>query len=579
MALELRGRAASNGIGIAPVYVVDKPDLSFEKQRISDPAGEVKRFRNSLLAVKNELLDLRKEAAAKLSNDELAIFDVHIEILDDPELINQVVTRIRSQRINAESAFDEVISRVIKEFQEMTGNKYMQERATDFASIKDQVLAKLEGKKLPNIAAINHPVIIVAHMIGPSDTSRMNTKYVKGIVTEVGGQTSHAAIMARALQIPAIVGGKNVVSRVTNNERMIVDGFSGIAIGEPSENQIKSYRELAAKYANEKANWERLLNSPSVTADGKQFAISANIGTPNDISSAVKNGTDGVGLFRTEFLYMKSEHLPSEEEQLEAYKEAIQQLGDNGMVVRTLDIGGDKPLTYMPLPQERNPFLGYRAIRISLDRSEMFRTQLRALIRASQYGKINIMFPMVTTLDELQKAKKVYYEELAKVQKDEPTLGQDIKLGIMIEVPMAALGAKYLAKEVDFFSIGTNDLIQYCFAADRGNEAVSYLYQPLDPSFLRLLNHIIKSGHENGTTVAMCGEMAGDRLALPLLIGMGLDEYSMNSSSILRTRSMMKNLDVKKCQELYKDVVSKCETAEEVHEFVEEWLTKSKVQG
>lgn len=579
MALELRGRAASNGIGIAPVYVIDKPDLNFEKQRISEPGNEVNRFKNSLLAVKSELIELRKQAADKLSNDELAIFDVHIEILDDPEMINQVITRIRSQRINAESAFDEVISRVIKEFQKMTGNKYMQERATDFASIRDQVLAKLEGKKLPNIAAIDHPVIIVAHMIGPSDTSRMNAEYVKGILTEVGGQTSHAAIMARALQIPAIVGCKDAVSRVTNNERMIIDGFSGLVIGEPSEKQITHYEELADRYANEKANWERLLNSPSITADGKQFTISANIGSPNDIPTAVKNGTDGVGLFRTEFLYMKSEHLPSEDEQLGAYKEAIQQLGDNEMVVRTLDIGGDKPLTYMPLPQERNPFLGYRAIRISLDRSEMFRTQLRALIRASKYGKINIMFPMVTTLDELRKAKEVYYEELAKLRREDPTLGQDIQLGIMIEVPMAALAAANLAKEVDFFSIGTNDLIQYCFAADRGNEAVSYLYQPLDPSFLRLLNHIVSSGHENGTTVAMCGEMAGDRLALPLLIGMGLDEYSMNASSILRTRSMMKNLNVEECQKLYKDVISECETAEEVHEFVEEWLAKNQIRG
>nr|PMC28280.1 phosphoenolpyruvate--protein phosphotransferase [Gardnerella vaginalis] len=572
MTLKTTGTAASNGIGIAPAYIVDKPDLSFEKRRISDPFAEIQRFKNALLAISNDLRAIKKAATKKLSKDELAIFDVHIEILDDPEMFNQVVTRIRSQRINAETAFEEVITRVIHEFESMTGNKYMQERATDFASIRDQVLAKLEGKQLPNLQTLDHPVIVVAHMIGPSDTSQMNAKYVKGIVTEVGGRTSHAAIMARSLQIPAIVGCKKIAHQVKNGERMIVDGFSGTAIVEPIAQQVEHYQQLASQYAAEKLQWAKLVDSPSVTKDGQQLTISANIGSSNDIPAAVNNGADEIGLFRTEFLYMKSEHLPTEEEQLRAYQDAVESLRGKALVVRTLDIGGDKPLTFMPLPHELNPFLGYRAIRISLDRPSMFRTQLRALIRASQFGQINIMFPMITTLEELRSAKKIYYEEREKLRQDYPHVGANIKLGIMIEVPLAALYAERLAKEVDFFSIGTNDLIQYCFAADRGNAAVSYLYQPLNPPFLKLIDHIIKSGHQHNTTVAMCGEMAGDRLALPLLMGMGLDEYSMSATSILRTRSMMRNLDIKECQQLYHEAVTKCETANQVHDLVENWL-------
>ena len=572
MTLKMTGTAASNGVGIAPVYIVDKPNLSFEKQRISDSSAEIERFKDALLAISDELKGIKEAAAEKLSKDELAIFDVHIEILNDPEMFNQVVTRIRSQRINAETAFEEVISRVIREFESMTGNKYMQERATDFASIRDQVLAKLEGKSLPNLQTLDHPVIVVAHMIGPSDTSQMNAKFVKGIVTEVGGRTSHAAIMARSLQIPAIVGCKGIAHQAKNGERAIVDGFSGTTIVEPTPNQVKHYQQIASQYATERLEWAKLVDSPSLTKDGQQLTISANIGSSNDILAAVDNGADEIGLFRTEFLYMKSEHLPTEEEQLQAYKEAVESLGGRTLVVRTLDIGGDKPLTFMPLPHELNPFLGYRAIRISLDRPQMFRTQLRSLIRASQFGRINIMFPMITTLEELQAAKKIYYEERKKLRQDYPKIGANIKLGIMIEVPLAALYAERLAKEVDFFSIGTNDLIQYCFAADRGNASVSYLYQPLNPPFLKLIAHIIKSGHQHNTTVAMCGEMAGDRLALPLLMGMGLDEYSMSATSILRTRSMMKGLNIKECQQLYQRAVTECETATQVHDLVEKWL-------
>ena len=572
METQINGIAASDGVGIAPAYLLTKPNLNFEKYHISDPNSEKARLHRAFDKIIQKLKDTKKKLVDKLNAEDLAIFDTHIAILNDPEMIKQVENRITNQRLNAESAFTEVITKMIKVLQAMTGNEYMQERATDFQNIQDQVLAELEGKKLPNLRELDHPVIIVAHSIGPADTSQMDGRFVKGIITDFGGRTSHAAIMARSLQIPAIVGCNDITKKVQNGRRVIVDGFEGSAIIEPSTNDVKQYQKIADKFMNVRQQWKKMINQPSVTADGQEYKISANIGSSVDISSAIENGADGIGLFRTEFLYMKSDHLPTEEEQFNAYRRAVEQLNGKRLVVRTLDIGGDKPLQFMPLPKEMNPFLGYRAIRIALDRPEMFRTQLRALLRASEFGKINIMFPMITTLEELQAAKKIYYEEQQKLAVDHPGIGRDVHLGIMIEVPLAALNAERLAAEVDFFSIGTNDLIQYCFAADRGNDSVSYLYQPLNPTFLKLIKHIIDAGHAHDTTVAMCGEMAGDRYALPLLIGMGLDVYSMSASSILRTRSMMKQLDSKKCQELYQQAVTTCDSMTGVKKLVQDWL-------
>ena len=572
METQINGIAASDGVGIAPAYLLTKPNLNFEKYHISDPNSEKARLHRAFDKIIQKLKDTKKKLVDKLNAEDLAIFDTHIAILNDPEMIKQVENRITNQRLNAESAFTEVITKMIKILQAMTGNEYMQERATDFQNIQDQVLAELEGKKLPNLRELDHPVIIVAHSIGPADTSQMDGRFVKGIITDFGGRTSHAAIMARSLQIPAIVGCNDITKKVQNGRRVIVDGFEGSAIIEPSTNDVKQYQKIADKFMNVRQQWKKMINQPSVTADGQEYKISANIGSSVDISSAIENGADGIGLFRTEFLYMKSDHLPTEEEQFNAYRRAVEQLNGKRLVVRTLDIGGDKPLQFMPLPKEMNPFLGYRAIRIALDRPEMFRTQLRALLRASEFGKINIMFPMITTLEELRAAKKIYYEEQQKLAVDHPGIGRDVNLGIMIEVPLAALNADRLAAEVDFFSIGTNDLIQYCFAADRGNDSVSYLYQPLNPTFLKLIKHIIDAGHTHDTTVAMCGEMAGDRYALPLLIGMGLDVYSMIASSILRTRSMMKQLDSKKCQELYQQAVTTCDSMTGVKKLVQDWL-------
>ena len=564
----IKGIAASDGIGIAKAYLLIDPDLSFEKKTIADPAAEYERVEKAFSASIADLATIKQNAKSRLSDEELEVFDAHIAILSDPEMKSQIKDEIENQHVSAEEAMTDVTTNFANVLAAMTDNKYMQERAADVKDVAKRALSHLLGKQLPDIASISEPVVIIAKEITPSDTSQMDAKFVKGLATDLGGRTSHAAIMARTLRIPAVVGAEDVTSTIKSGDMVIVDGLHGDIIVDPSQAQIDEYQAKADSFEKERAEWAQLVDAPSVSKDGQHFEIAANIGTPDDVADAVKQGADGVGLFRSEFLYMSSDHLPTEDEQFEAYKKAVVGMQGKPVVVRTLDIGGDKPLNYLPLPEEMNPFLGYRAIRICLHRPDIFKTQLRALIRASEFGPVEIMFPMIATLAELRQAKAIYQECKDELQKDHPGLGDNVKIGMMIEVPLAALYADQLAKEVDFFSIGTNDLIQYCFAADRGNDAVSYLYQPLNPAFLRLIKHVIDAAHANNTKAAMCGEMAGDQLAMPLLLGMGLDEYSMSASSILRTRSMMKDLDTKECAKWANDAINLCYTADEVEKMV-----------
>ncbi|AZI19186.1 phosphoenolpyruvate--protein phosphotransferase [Limosilactobacillus fermentum] len=572
MAKDVKGIAASEGIGIAPAYLLVDPDLSYDKVKVDDTAAEYARVEKAFQDSIEELTQIKENAKDRLGEEELGVFDAHIAILSDPEMLGQIKDDIENNHTGAEEAVDKVTTAFADMLAAMTDNAYMQERAADVKDVAKRAMSHLLGKQLPNIAGINSPVVIVAHEITPSDTSQMDAKFVKGIVTDLGGRTSHAAIMSRTLRIPAIVGSNEITTSVEHGQMMIVDGLNGDAIIDPSDDQVKEYEAKAEAFEAERAEWAKLVDAPSVSKDGKKFEIAANIGTPDDTEDAVKQGADGVGLFRSEFLYMDNDHMPSEDEQFEAYKKAVVGMNGKPVVVRTMDIGGDKPLDYMPLPKEENPFLGYRAIRICLDRPELFKTQLRALVRASEFGPVSIMFPMIATVAELRQAKAIFEEAKAEVQKDHPGLGDDVKIGMMIEIPLAALNAAQLAKEVDFFSIGTNDLIQYSFAADRGNEAVSYLYQPLNPAFLSLVKHVITSAHENGAKAAMCGEMAGDEMALPLLMGMGLDEYSMSATSILRTRSMMKKLDTKEWAGYVDEIIANYATVEEVQDFVKSKL-------
>ena len=570
----LQGIAASDGIAIAKVYTLTEPDLSFSKVSVEDTENEISRLEKAL-EVSTKEIELIKETALKnLGEEEAQVFEAHLMVLSDPELVGQVKDAITSQKVNAEHALKEVSDMFISIFAGMEDNPYMQERAADIRDVSKRILANLLGVKIPSPATIKDEVVVVAGDLTPSDTAQLNRKYVKAFVTDIGGRTSHSAIMARSLEIPAIVGTKEITSLAKDGDLIIIDGLSGDVFLNPSEDVVAEYRAKAEAFAAQQAEWEKLKDADTFTKDGHQVELAANIGTPKDLEGVIHNGAEGVGLYRTEFLYMDSHDMPTEEDQFEAYKAVLEGMNGKPVVVRTMDIGGDKELPYLPLPHEMNPFLGYRAIRISLNEPEMFRTQLRALLRASVYGKLRIMFPMIATLNDFRGAKALLLEEKAKLVAEGIAVSDDIQVGIMIEIPAAAVLAHQFAKEVDFFSIGTNDLIQYTMAADRMNERVSYLYQPYNPSILTLIKHVIDSAHKEGKWAGMCGEMAGDQTAVPLLVGLGLDEFSMSASSVLKTRSLISKLTLEEMKALADKAINECATVQEVEALVEEVVSK-----
>ena len=570
----LKGIAASDGVAVAKAYLLVQPDLSFETVTVEDISAEEARLDAALAASQDELSVIREKAVESLGEEAAAVFDAHLMVLADPEMTGQIKETIRAKQVNAEAALTEVTNMFIAIFESMDDNPYMQERAADIRDVTKRVLANLLGKKLPNPATIDEESIIVAHDLTPSDTAQLNKKFVKAFVTDIGGRTSHSAIMARTLEIAAVLGTNNITELVKDGDILAVSGITGEVVINPTEEQIAEFKAAGEAYAKQKAEWALLKDAQTVTADGKHFELAANIGTPKDVEGVNDNGAEAVGLYRTEFLYMDSQDFPTEEDQYEAYKAVLEGMNGKPVVVRTMDIGGDKGLPYFDLPKEMNPFLGYRALRISISETgnQMFRTQLRALLRASVHGKLRIMFPMVALLTEFRTAKGILEEEKAKLVAEGVAVADDIEVGIMIEIPAAAMLADQFAKEVDFFSIGTNDLIQYTMAADRMNEQVSYLYQPYNPSILRLINNVIKAAHAEGKWAGMCGEMAGDQTAVPLLVGMGLDEFSMSATSILRTRSLMKKLDTAKMEEYANRALTECSTMEEVLELSKKYV-------
>lgn len=562
----LQGIAASNGIAIAKAYRLIEPDLSFSRKSVENAGAEIERFRAALDQAKGELAQIRDKAREDLGEDKAAIFEAHLLVLSDPELLSPIEDRIQGEKVNAEFALNETAGMFISMFEQMD-NEYMKERAADIRDVTKRVLARLMGVQLPNPSMIAEEVIIVAEDLTPSDTAQLNRQFVKGFTTDIGGRTSHSAIMARSMEIPAVVGTRTSTEEIRNGDLVIVDGLKGEVHINPTPELIKAYEQVKADYEAQKAEWAKLINEKTVTADGHEVEIGANIGTPKDLKGALENGAEAVGLYRTEFLYMGRDQMPTEEEQFEAYKAVLEGMEGKPVVVRTLDIGGDKELPYLNLPKEMNPFLGYRAIRLCLDQEGIFRTQLRALLRASSYGNLKIMFPMIATLDEFRKAKGILEEEKSRLKEEGADVSDRIEVGIMVEIPSTAILADQFAKEVDFFSIGTNDMIQYTMAADRMNERVSYLYQPYNPAILRLVKMVIDAAHAEGKWAGMCGEMAGDVTAIPLLVGLGLDEFSMSATSILRARSLMKKLSKSDMEELARKALS-MGTVEEVIQSV-----------
>lgn len=563
----IKGIAASDGVAIAKAYLLVEPDLTFDKnEKVTDVEGEVAKFNSAIEASKVELTKIRNNAEVQLGADKAAIFDAHLLVLDDPELIQPIQDKIKNENANAATALTDVTTQFVTIF-ELMDNEYMKERAADIRDVSKRVLSHILGVELPNPSMIDESVVIVGNDLTPSDTAQLNKEFVQGFATNIGGRTSHSAIMSRSLEIPAIVGTKSITQEVKQGDMIIVDGLNGDVIINPTEDELIAYQDKRERYFTDKKELQKLRDADTVTVDGVHAELAANIGTPNDLPGVIENGAQGIGLYRTEFLYMGRDQMPTEEEQFEAYKEVLEAMDGKRVVVRTLDIGGDKELSYLNLPEEMNPFLGYRAIRLCLAQQDIFRPQLRALLRASVYGKLNIMFPMVATINEFREAKAILLEEKENLKNEGHDVSDDIELGIMVEIPATAALADVFAKEVDFFSIGTNDLIQYTLAADRMSERVSYLYQPYNPSILRLVKQVIEASHKEGKWTGMCGEMAGDETAIPLLLGLGLDEFSMSATSILKARRQINGLSKNEMTELANRAVD-CATQGEVIELV-----------
>ncbi|BDV03312.1 MAG: phosphoenolpyruvate-protein phosphotransferase [Candidatus Hepatoplasma scabrum] len=568
---KLNGIAASEGIAVAKIYKLKQEKLDVKKIKVLDYNGEIEKLNNALDQAQIQINDLKTKALKKLGQEKAEIFDAHLQILKDPELKNQILDKIKSEKINASFAFDFVAKNFQEIFLQMD-DPYMKERASDVKDVSYRVLSILLGKKIKDLSLINNEVIILAHDLTPSQTSQLNAKFVKGFVTEIGGKTSHSAIMARTLQIPAIVGVGNKIFDLDDDKEILIDGKTGILIINPDKETKNLYKKQAERDLLLKQEELTFKQKISQSKDGWKTKIAANIGSPEDLNGYHKFGAEGIGLFRSEFLYMESDHWPTEEEQFLAYKKVLEEVKPNFTIIRTLDIGGDKTLKYYQFPKEMNPFLGYRAIRVQLDQKKLLITQIRALLRASYYGNLGINIPMIATINEFKEVKSIIKKVENDLIKEGKKIGQ-YKLGIMVEIPSAVILAEKFAKYVDYFSIGTNDLIQYTFAVDRMSKSVSYLYQPFNPAILESIKKVIDSSHKYGKWTAICGEMASEEKLAPLFVGMGLDEFSMSATAVLKIRRIISKIDKKDAEKLIEKVLN-FETAEQVEDLLTKYLQK-----
>ncbi len=533
-----KGIAASKGYAIGKVFLQEHEEIVITDAKVSNVEAEKEVLQKALEQAKVQLTAIRDKALAEIGEHEAQVFEAHLTLLDDPEFTGGMLLEIESNSINAMKAVENVTNKFVMIFDSME-DEYMKERAADIKDVSKRIISNLAGKGGDAFAITEANTIVVAHDLTPSDTAQLDRSKVVGFLTNIGGRTSHSAIMARTLEIPAIVGLKDITTSVKNGDTVIVDGIEGICIINPEQSVIDEYTAKREKFLAEQEELKKLITVKTVTKSGRRVEVCGNIGSPADAEAVVANGGDGVGLFRTEFLYMDRDSAPTEEEQFESYKKVLEVMDGKQVVIRTLDIGGDKTLPYLPLPQEMNPFLGYRAIRLCLDRKDIFKVQIRALLRASVYGNLAVMFPMISGLEEFQAAKEFVEECKAELKAEGIEYSEKIQWGIMVEIPAAAVYADELAKHVDFFSIGTNDLIQYTLAADRMSEKVSYLYNPMHPAVLRLIKMTIDGAHKHGKWVGMCGEMAGDEAAIPTLVEYGLDEFSMSATSILTAKKII----------------------------------------
>ncbi|WP_029451347.1 phosphoenolpyruvate--protein phosphotransferase [Clostridium algidicarnis] len=532
-----KGIAASRGYAIGYVSIKENEEIIITNDKVKDTKGEIERLVKALDLSRTQIEEVKQKAFENMGEEKAAVFESHIMLLEDPEFVGAIKLEIEDNKTNAEKAVSSVSGTFLSIFEQME-DEYMKERAADIKDVSNRIILNLLGK-VKGLEIQEKDTILVADDLTPSDTAQLDKEKVIAFLTNIGGRTSHSAIMARTLEIPAVVGMKDITSLVKNKDLVIVDGIEGNVIINPDKETIKIYEEKAKSYNKEVEELKRLIEVKTSTKSGKRIDVSGNIGQPQDVNKVIENGADGVGLFRSEFLYMDKDKFPTEEEQFESYKYVLEKMEDKPVVIRTLDIGGDKKLSYLPLPEEMNPFLGYRAIRLCLDRVDIFKVQLRALLRASVFGNLKVMFPMISSLNEFLKSKEIVEECKKELKSEDIKYSDNIEWGIMVEIPSAAICAKELAKHVDFFSIGTNDLIQYTLAADRMSEKVSYLYDPMHPAVLSLIKMTIEGAHSEGKWCGMCGEMAGDIEAIPTLIEYGLDEFSMSASSILGAKQII----------------------------------------
>ena len=563
-----KGTGASPGIALGRALVIEHSELVIEKKTIENIDEEIQKLESAVKVSKEELTKVKEKALAELGEHEAEIFEAHLLVLEDPELIGSAISKIRDEKVNADYALNEIKEMFVAMFESMD-NEYMRERAADIKDVTNRVLRHILGIKVVDLAGLDEEVVLIAHDLTPSDTATMNKNMVLGFLTDIGGRTSHTAIMARTLEIAAVVGLNDITKKVKDGDYIVFNGDTGEVIVNPYEETKAKYASLKEEFEEYRKSLELLKGQASITTDGRHVELAGNIGSPNDVEGLIKNDAEGVGLYRTEFLYMdKEDSFPTEEEQYEAYKAVLEGMNNKPIVIRTLDIGGDKELPYFEMEAEMNPFLGYRAIRLCLDRKDIFKTQLRALYRASVHGKLRIMFPMISSLEELLDAKEVIKEVLKELDAENIAYSNDVEIGMMIEIPSAAVISDVLAKHVDFFSIGTNDLIQYTCAVDRMNQKISHLYNQFNPAVLRLIKMVIDNAHKEGKWVGMCGESAGDQRMIPILLGFGLDEFSMSPISILPARKLITSLSYADMQK-FADEVLAMGTAKEIKEYVD----------
>ncbi|WP_386693661.1 phosphoenolpyruvate-protein phosphotransferase PtsI [Lonepinella sp. MS14435] len=571
----ISGIPASPGIVFGKALVLKEEKIVLDMHKITDEQidNEIARFYQGRTAAVEQLSSIRDRAFKSLGEDKAAIFEGHLMILEDEELEEEIIDYLRSNKVNAAVATSKIIDQQVTMLSEID-DEYLKERAGDIRDIGNRLIKNILGMKIVDLGDINEEVILVAYDLTPSETAQLNLDKVLGFITDIGGRTSHTSIMARSLELPAIVGTNNVTELVNTGDFLVLDAVNNQVLVNPTQAEIDALKSAQEKLAAEKAELAKLKDLPAMTLDGHRVDVVANIGTIRDCEGADRNGAEGVGLYRTEFLFMDRDQLPSEEEQFIAYKEVVEAMNGRLVVLRTMDIGGDKELPYMNLPKEMNPFLGWRAIRIAMERREILHAQLRAVLRASAFGKLAMMFPMIISVEEIRELKSVIATLKQELRNEGKAFDENIQIGVMVETPSAAVNAKFLAKEVDFFSIGTNDLTQYTLAVDRGNEMISHLYNPMSPSVLGLIKQVIDASHAESKWTGMCGELAGDERATILLLGMGLDEFSMSAISVPAIKKIIRNVNYQDAKALAEKALQ-VPTAVEIEQLVNDFLQEN----